>query len=231
MPRPKTDLVVSDCPSRCGCMPRPRMHGETRWLSLLRRWINGRPATSLSFPQHTGHVVAGLSGVPRNPPSHLLPLPFFLPPLSASVLPSSLTGSEGLKRAKSVCFVRRFERAIEKKRSRWRGMAGTGSSPWSRSRMRPSTWLEPYQISCCFIESCSGRGSHPSCVDYFSLSSLQERIPVEEVFAQLKCTREGLTDAEGEQRLQIFGPNKLEEKQVRPLTSDFSTIGGHRSVI
>ncbi|THU57516.1 hypothetical protein C4D60_Mb03t04350 [Musa balbisiana] len=40
-----------------------------------------------------------------------------------------------------------------------------------------------------------------------------ESIPVEEVFAQLKCSREGLTSAEGEQRLQIFGLNKLEEKQ------------------
>ncbi|XP_074583650.1 plasma membrane ATPase [Curcuma longa] len=40
-----------------------------------------------------------------------------------------------------------------------------------------------------------------------------ERIPVEEVFEQLKCTREGLTSDEGANRLQIFGPNKLEEKK------------------
>ncbi|KAL0312244.1 UNVERIFIED_CONTAM: Plasma membrane ATPase 4 [Sesamum radiatum] len=40
-----------------------------------------------------------------------------------------------------------------------------------------------------------------------------ERIPVEEVFEQLKCTREGLTSEEGENRLKIFGPNKLEEKK------------------
>ncbi|OAY62607.1 ATPase 8, plasma membrane-type [Ananas comosus] len=33
-----------------------------------------------------------------------------------------------------------------------------------------------------------------------------------EVFEQLKCTKEGLTAAEGAQRLEIFGPNKLEEK-------------------
>ncbi|KAK8641734.1 hypothetical protein V6N13_011112 [Hibiscus sabdariffa] len=39
-----------------------------------------------------------------------------------------------------------------------------------------------------------------------------ERIPVEEVFQQLKCTKEGLTTDEGQKRLQIFGPNKLEEK-------------------
>ncbi|BAT79860.1 hypothetical protein LR48_Vigan04g024100 [Vigna angularis] len=40
-----------------------------------------------------------------------------------------------------------------------------------------------------------------------------EKIPVEEVFVQLKCTRQGLTSAEGEKRLQIFGYNKLEEKK------------------
>ncbi|XP_031371737.1 plasma membrane ATPase 4 [Punica granatum] len=40
-----------------------------------------------------------------------------------------------------------------------------------------------------------------------------EKIPIEEVFQQLKCTREGLSSQEGEQRLQIFGPNKLEEKK------------------
>ncbi|KAK2449254.1 plasma membrane ATPase [Trifolium repens] len=40
-----------------------------------------------------------------------------------------------------------------------------------------------------------------------------ERIPIEEVFEQLKCTREGLSTAEGENRIQIFGPNKLEEKK------------------
>jgi len=39
-----------------------------------------------------------------------------------------------------------------------------------------------------------------------------EKIPVEEVFKQLKCTRDGLTSDEGATRLQIFGPNKLEEK-------------------
>ncbi|XAR50494.1 Proton-exporting ATPase [Bertholletia excelsa] len=40
-----------------------------------------------------------------------------------------------------------------------------------------------------------------------------ESIPIEEVFEQLKCSREGLTSEEGQQRLQIFGPNKLEEKK------------------
>uniref|UniRef100_A0A0A0LJ36 Plasma membrane ATPase n=1 Tax=Cucumis sativus TaxID=3659 RepID=A0A0A0LJ36_CUCSA len=40
-----------------------------------------------------------------------------------------------------------------------------------------------------------------------------ERIPIEEVFEQLKCNRNGLSSDEGEKRLQIFGPNKLEEKK------------------
>ncbi|ONK69630.1 uncharacterized protein A4U43_C05F25050 [Asparagus officinalis] len=40
-----------------------------------------------------------------------------------------------------------------------------------------------------------------------------ERIPLEEVFEQLKCTKEGLSSEEGANRLQIFGPNKLEEKK------------------
>lgn len=37
---------------------------------------------------------------------------------------------------------------------------------------------------------------------------------MEEVFQQLKCSKEGLTTADGEQRLKLFGPNKLEEKKV-----------------
>ncbi|KAG8375333.1 hypothetical protein BUALT_Bualt10G0089300 [Buddleja alternifolia] len=44
-----------------------------------------------------------------------------------------------------------------------------------------------------------------------------ERIPVEEVFEQLKCTKEGLSSEEGENRLKIFGPNKLEEKKESKL--------------
>ena len=53
----------------------------------------------------------------------------------------------------------------------------------------------------------------------------QERIPVEEVFEQLKCSRAGLTSDEGASRLQVFGPNKLEEKKVlfftNPTTCNF----------
>ncbi|CAI0417878.1 unnamed protein product [Linum tenue] len=39
-----------------------------------------------------------------------------------------------------------------------------------------------------------------------------ENIPVEEVFQKLNCTKEGLTGDEVQQRLQVFGHNKLEEK-------------------
>ncbi|KAI3440106.1 uncharacterized protein J3R85_003959 [Psidium guajava] len=44
-----------------------------------------------------------------------------------------------------------------------------------------------------------------------------EKIPIDEVFEQLKCTTNGLTTQEGESRLQIFGPNKLEEKKESKL--------------
>jgi hypothetical protein len=43
---------------------------------------------------------------------------------------------------------------------------------------------------------------------------MQEHIPIEEVFAQLRCTKEGLTQEEADARIQIFGQNKLEEKKV-----------------
>ncbi|KDP39917.1 hypothetical protein JCGZ_03448 [Jatropha curcas] len=40
-----------------------------------------------------------------------------------------------------------------------------------------------------------------------------ETIPVEEVFEKLKCTRKGLATDEVQQRLEVFGQNKLEEKK------------------
>ncbi|XP_037438940.1 plasma membrane ATPase 1 isoform X1 [Triticum dicoccoides] len=40
-----------------------------------------------------------------------------------------------------------------------------------------------------------------------------ENIPLEEVFDNLRCSREGLTGEQARQRLQIFGANKLEEKE------------------
>jgi len=44
-----------------------------------------------------------------------------------------------------------------------------------------------------------------------------ERIPIEEVFEKIRCTREGLTSNEGDKCLQIFGFNKLEEKKERKI--------------
>jgi hypothetical protein len=49
----------------------------------------------------------------------------------------------------------------------------------------------------------------------------QENIPIEEVFEQLRCTKEGLTTDEGNNRLAIFGSNKLEEKVVQSTNSSF----------
>lgn len=43
---------------------------------------------------------------------------------------------------------------------------------------------------------------------------LQENIPIEEVFENLRCSREGLTTEAAEERLGIFGHNKLEEKKA-----------------
>ncbi|CAD6266595.1 unnamed protein product [Miscanthus lutarioriparius] len=40
-----------------------------------------------------------------------------------------------------------------------------------------------------------------------------ENIPLEEVFENLRCSREGLSTQQAQQRLEIFGPNKLEEKE------------------
>ncbi|KAL5724120.1 P-type H(+)-exporting transporter [Ranunculus cassubicifolius] len=40
-----------------------------------------------------------------------------------------------------------------------------------------------------------------------------ENIPIEEVFVNLRSSREGLTNDQAEVRLSIFGHNKLEEKK------------------
>ncbi|CAN7085848.1 unnamed protein product [Brassica oleracea var. botrytis] len=47
---------------------------------------------------------------------------------------------------------------------------------------------------------------------------------VKEVFTQLRCSREGLTSDEGHTRLEIFGPNKLEEKKANILNKPFSFL-------
>lgn len=40
-----------------------------------------------------------------------------------------------------------------------------------------------------------------------------ENVPIEELFEQLRCDRNGLTSEAAQERLTIFGPNKLEEKE------------------
>jgi len=52
---------------------------------------------------------------------------------------------------------------------------------------------------------------------------LQERIPIEEVFQQLQCTREGLSLEEVEEHSKLFGLNKLEENFLSLITSESST--------
>uniref|UniRef100_A0A2C9WJG2 Plasma membrane ATPase n=1 Tax=Manihot esculenta TaxID=3983 RepID=A0A2C9WJG2_MANES len=52
-----------------------------------------------------------------------------------------------------------------------------------------------------------------SCKKLHSSVFLKESIPVEEVFEKLKCTRKGLTSDDVQQRLGVFGSNKLEEKK------------------
>ncbi|KAL2923750.1 ATPase 11 plasma membrane-type [Bienertia sinuspersici] len=52
-----------------------------------------------------------------------------------------------------------------------------------------------------------------------------ENVLVEEVFEQLRCNRHGLTSVAAEERLRIFGRNKLEEKEGKPPDSqDFVGI-------
>jgi hypothetical protein len=54
---------------------------------------------------------------------------------------------------------------------------------------------------------------------------LQENIPLEEVFENLRCNHGGLTFEQAQQRLQIFGPNKLEEEEVRVFWPLWSSLG------
>lgn len=47
-------------------------------------------------------------------------------------------------------------------------------------------------------------------------------MPLEEVFEQLRTSRDGLSSADAESRLQLFGLNKLEEKPVSSMLSFFN---------
>ena len=43
-----------------------------------------------------------------------------------------------------------------------------------------------------------------------------EQVELDDVWALLQCTEEGLTETEAQRRLEIFGPNKLETKEINP---------------
>ncbi|KAL0301887.1 UNVERIFIED_CONTAM: Plasma membrane ATPase 3 [Sesamum radiatum] len=57
-------------------------------------------------------------------------------------------------------------------------------------------------------------GEKPEVLDAVLKETVDlENIPIEEVFENLRCTRDGLTNEAAQERLAIFGHNKLEEKK------------------
>lgn len=58
---------------------------------------------------------------------------------------------------------------------------------------------------------------------------LQENIPIDEVFGNLRCTLAGLSTKSAEERLAIFGHNKLEETKV--LDDQFIHMHAHQMQI
>ncbi|XP_074276425.1 plasma membrane ATPase 4-like [Silene latifolia] len=63
----------------------------------------------------------------------------------------------------------------------------------------------------------AGRGKASSLEDIKNESVDLEKIPIDEVFEQLRCSTNGLSSDEGKNRLDLFGPNKLEEKKESKL--------------
>ncbi|KAL0311196.1 UNVERIFIED_CONTAM: Plasma membrane ATPase 3 [Sesamum angustifolium] len=58
-------------------------------------------------------------------------------------------------------------------------------------------------------------GEKPEVLDAVLKETVDlENIPIEEVFENLRCTRDGLTTEAAQERLAIFGHNKLEEKKL-----------------
>ncbi|KAL0318318.1 UNVERIFIED_CONTAM: Plasma membrane ATPase 3 [Sesamum angustifolium] len=58
-------------------------------------------------------------------------------------------------------------------------------------------------------------GEKPEVLDAVLKETVDlENIPIEEVLENLRCSREGLTTEAAQERLAIFGHNKLEEKKV-----------------
>lgn len=44
-----------------------------------------------------------------------------------------------------------------------------------------------------------------------------ETIQIDDVFQLLQCSEDGLDSQEAQRRLEIFGPNKLEDKEQNPI--------------
>lgn len=51
-----------------------------------------------------------------------------------------------------------------------------------------------------------------------------ETIQIDDVFPLLQCDENGLDSQEAQRRLEIFGPNKLEDKQQNPFLQVSPTI-------
>ncbi|KAK6123272.1 hypothetical protein DH2020_042986 [Rehmannia glutinosa] len=56
-------------------------------------------------------------------------------------------------------------------------------------------------------------GEKPEVLDAVLKETVDLNIPIEEVFENLRCTKEGLSSEAAQERLAIFGHNKLEEKK------------------
>ncbi|CAA0828448.1 ATPase 11- plasma membrane-type [Striga hermonthica] len=64
------------------------------------------------------------------------------------------------------------------------------------------------------LEFFSGMAAKDEAMEALKRETVDlENIPVPEVFENLRCTREGLTSEDANRRLEIFGQNKLEEKE------------------
>lgn len=56
-----------------------------------------------------------------------------------------------------------------------------------------------------------------------------ETIVVDDVFKLLQCTEEGLTLEEAKRRLELFGPNKLENEEQNPFLQVYLTFHAPRA--
>ncbi|KAK3003123.1 hypothetical protein RJ639_019161, partial [Escallonia herrerae] len=95
---------------------------------------------------------------------------------------------------------------------------------WGRnfnSRRRPITQAEANAVAAKLLEDpplertlpvTLGLVLHYLIRQQFALVPIGENAPLEEVFAHLKCSKQGLSLDEVQERLELFGYNKLDEK-------------------